>query len=46
MTGMTDVETKSYLAHHLKLAGSAEHTWFSDDAITLTDRDFVARPGR
>jgi hypothetical protein len=34
MTGMTDVETKSYLAHHLKLAGRAD-TLFSDDAITL-----------
>ena len=34
MTGMTDVETKSYLAHHLTLAGRAD-TLFSDDAITL-----------
>jgi len=34
MTGMTPEETKSYLAHHLKLAGRSD-TLFSDDAIAL-----------
>ena len=34
MTGMTDTETASYLAHHLKLAGRSD-TLFSDDAIAL-----------
>ena len=42
MTGMTDVETKSYRAHHLKLAGRAD-TLFSDDAITL-DPPGLPRP--
>jgi type II secretory pathway predicted ATPase ExeA len=34
MTGMTEAETKTYLAHHLKLAGRAD-TLFSDDAMAL-----------
>lgn len=34
MTGMTDPETKTYLVHHLALAGRAD-TLFSDDATTL-----------
>jgi type II secretory pathway predicted ATPase ExeA len=34
MGGMTDTETKSYLAHHLKLAGRSD-TLFSDDAVAL-----------
>ena len=34
MTGMTDTETASYIAHHLKLAGRSD-TLFSDDAIAL-----------
>ena len=34
MTGMSDVETKSYLSHHLKLAGRSD-TLFSDDAVAL-----------
>jgi type II secretory pathway predicted ATPase ExeA len=34
MTGMTPDETKSYLTHHLKLAGRPD-TLFSDDAIAL-----------
>jgi type II secretory pathway predicted ATPase ExeA len=34
MTGMQTVETKTYLAHHLKLAGRAD-TLFSDDAADL-----------
>jgi type II secretory pathway predicted ATPase ExeA len=34
MTGMTQTETNSYLAHHLKLAGRTD-TLFSDDATTL-----------
>jgi type II secretory pathway predicted ATPase ExeA len=34
MTGMSDAETKSYLTHHLKLAGRSD-TLFSDDAVTL-----------
>ena len=34
MTGMDTAETKSYLAHHLKLAGRSD-TLFSDDAIAL-----------
>ena len=34
MTGMTDKETKSYLAHHLALAGRS-NTLFSDDATAL-----------
>jgi type II secretory pathway predicted ATPase ExeA len=34
MSGMTAEETKSYLAHHLKLAGRSDPL-FSDDAITL-----------
>jgi hypothetical protein len=31
MTGMTDTETASYLAHHLKLSGRSD-TLFNDDA--------------
>ena len=34
MTGMTAEETKSYLRHHLALAGRSD-TLFSDDAIAL-----------
>jgi type II secretory pathway predicted ATPase ExeA len=34
MTGRTDTETASYLAHHLKLAGRSD-TLFSDDATAL-----------
>ena len=34
MTGMNEPETKSYLTHHLKLAGRAD-TLFSDDAVAL-----------
>jgi uncharacterized membrane protein YccC len=34
MNGMEPDETKSYLAHHLKLAGRAD-TLFSDDAVAL-----------
>jgi type II secretory pathway predicted ATPase ExeA len=34
MHGMTDTETASYVAHHLKLAGRSD-TLFSDDAIAL-----------
>lgn len=34
LTAMTDAETKSYLAHHLTLAGRSD-TLFSDDATTL-----------
>ena len=34
MNGMTDNETASYIAHHLKLAGRSD-TLFSDDAIAL-----------
>ena len=34
MGGMTDTETKSYLDHHLTLAGRSD-TLFSDDAIAL-----------
>jgi type II secretory pathway predicted ATPase ExeA len=34
MTGMSDTETKSYLTHHLKLAGRCD-TLFSDDAVAL-----------
>jgi type II secretory pathway predicted ATPase ExeA len=34
MTGMTEAETKTYLAHHLKLAGRSD-TLFSDDAMAL-----------
>ena len=34
MSGMTDAETKTYLSHHLKLAGRSD-TLFSDDAIAL-----------
>lgn len=34
MTGMTHAETKTYLAHHLKLAGRSD-TLFSDDAVAL-----------
>jgi type II secretory pathway predicted ATPase ExeA len=34
MTGMSEAETKSYLAHHLKLAGRCD-TLFSDDAVAL-----------
>ena len=34
MTGMSDAETKTYLAHHLTLAGRSD-TMFSDDAIAL-----------
>ena len=34
MTGMSDTETKSYLTHHLKLAGRSD-TLFSDDAVAL-----------
>jgi len=34
MTGMSQAETKSYLAHHLALAGRSD-TLFSDDATAL-----------
>jgi type II secretory pathway predicted ATPase ExeA len=34
MTGMSEPETKSYLSHHLKLAGRSD-TLFSDDAVAL-----------
>jgi type II secretory pathway predicted ATPase ExeA len=34
MSGMSEPETKSYLAHHLKLAGRSD-TLFSDDAVAL-----------
>jgi type II secretory pathway predicted ATPase ExeA len=34
MHGMTDTETASYIAHHLKLAGRSD-TLFSDDATAL-----------
>ena len=34
MTGMSETETKSYLTHHLKLAGRSD-TLFSDDAVAL-----------
>ena len=34
MTGMSEPETKSYLTHHLKLAGRSD-TLFSDDAVAL-----------
>lgn len=34
MSGMTDAETKTYLSHHLQLAGRSD-TLFSDDAIAL-----------
>jgi type II secretory pathway predicted ATPase ExeA len=34
MTGMDSDETKSYLAHHLKIAGRSD-TLFSDDAVAL-----------
>src|SRR5674476_1626391 len=34
LTGMSDTETKSYLSHHLKLAGRSD-TLFSDDAVAL-----------
>ena len=34
MTGMSEPETKSYLTHHLKLAGRSD-TLFSDDATAL-----------
>jgi type II secretory pathway predicted ATPase ExeA len=34
MTGMSDTETKTYLAHHLKLAGRSD-TLYSDDAVAL-----------
>lgn len=34
MTGMTDAETKTYLAHHLALAGRSDPL-FSDDAAAL-----------
>jgi len=34
MTGMTDTETKSYLAHHLALAGRSD-TLYSEDATAL-----------
>lgn len=34
MTGMTNTETASYLAHHLKLAGRSDPL-FSDDAAAL-----------
>ncbi len=34
MSGMTAAETKTYLSHHLQLAGRSD-TLFSDDAITL-----------
>jgi len=34
MTGMRDTETKSYLSHHLALAGRSD-TLFSDDATAL-----------
>jgi type II secretory pathway predicted ATPase ExeA len=34
MTGMQAAETKTYLSHHLKLAGRSD-TLFSDDAAAL-----------
>ena len=34
ITGMSDAETKTYLAHHLRLAGRSD-TLFSDDATAL-----------
>jgi type II secretory pathway predicted ATPase ExeA len=34
MSGMTAAETKTYLSHHLQLAGRSD-TLFSDDAIAL-----------
>jgi len=34
MAGMVDAETKTYLAHHLKLAGRSD-ALFSDDAVAL-----------
>jgi type II secretory pathway predicted ATPase ExeA len=34
MTGMSETETKSYLTHHLKLAGRSD-ILFSDDAVAL-----------
>ena len=34
ITGMSEPETKSYLTHHLKLAGRSD-TLFSDDAVAL-----------
>lgn len=34
LTPMTDTETKSYLTHHLTLAGRSD-TLYSDDAIAL-----------
>ena len=34
MNGMTDTETASYIAHHLKLVGRSD-TLFSDDATAL-----------
>ena len=34
MTGMSEPETKSYLSHHLNLAGRSD-TLFSDDAVAL-----------
>lgn len=34
MTGMSHEETKSYISHHLKLAGRSD-TLFSDDAVSL-----------
>ena len=34
MTGMKPEETKSYMSHHLGLAGRSD-TMFSDDAIAL-----------
>ena len=34
MTRMSDIETKSYLTHHLKLAGRSD-TLFSDDGVAL-----------
>ncbi|MHB8301115.1 MAG: hypothetical protein ACYDDW_21750 [Dermatophilaceae bacterium] len=34
MTGMSEPETKSYLTHHLQLAGRSD-TLFSDDAVSL-----------
>ncbi|MGH3263575.1 MAG: ExeA family protein [Trebonia sp.] len=34
MTGMEAAETKTYVSHHLKLAGRTD-TLFSDDAVTL-----------
>jgi type II secretory pathway predicted ATPase ExeA len=43
INGMTDQETKTYLGHHLKLAGRSD-TLFSDDAIALVHQVSPACP--